>query len=87
MAKAKPTKNDPVQFNGSVCGVSTLKPLGKDDGVGNMFAKITLQVPVDEVDLNQMAQFQRRAVDLAISVQPVQGELPGVKLPGAGGDE
>lgn len=71
MAKAKKD----AQFNGNVCGVSTLKPLGKDDGVGNMFVKLTLNVPVGEIDLNQMAQFQRRRVDLVISVQPAQGEL------------
>lgn len=72
MAKAKKD----AQFNGNVCGVSTLKPLGKDDGVGNMFVKLTLTVPVGEIDLNQMAQFQKRRTELAISVAPVQAELP-----------
>lgn len=45
-----------------------------------MFVKLTLKVPVDEIDLNQMARFQKRGIDLAVNLTPVppdQAELPG----------
>jgi len=65
-------------FVGTIAGLSTLKPLGENEGAG-MFVKITVKVPAAKVDLNALAQFQQRGEELDVTMVPTPAALPGVE--------